>query len=262
MSRQDYYIKMKELWIYNIKKNFNDLNNVFIDIYFLYDAEDNIQLHLDNIYEDTNLNIYDFYIDTKTKIYINSTIKRSLWFFEYLNSNKYFNADYIIRSNASTVFNFKLFIEWTFNKPKTNFFAGSIISNCLNPLLLSGTNLVFTKDLIEDIIKHKKTLNMNIIDDVCFSLFIYSIKHLKNIYSINIKRIDFIGHILYHKCHVNDKNIFCFKFKSNDRYNDIKYMKTLIDENFKINFLEKEFEIKSEYSEYDELYSRKIFKIL
>jgi hypothetical protein len=258
MSSQEHYLLMKELWIQNIIST----NDNEISLYFLCDSDGIPEKELETI---NHKNIFNFYTNTKNlSMYVNM-ITKSLNFFEYLKRNSYFGTHYVLRTNASTMFNFKMMQNWIQMIPKENFLGGSFISNFSGiNTILSGTNLLFTPDILNILLDNKQKLNMNLIDDVCFTSFL--IHYIKGLKIINIKRLDFIENVLYHKCHIGDKDIFCFRFCSKDRYDDLLYMSNLLNNNFELN-IEKilnysKKQITTEFPEYGEMYSKKVFSVV
>lgn len=248
-SHNEQYADFKKILINHIscfkKSNLGNL----IDFYFLYSEPDKIDKGIENID-----NIYYNYYSTvnSNDTLMLSFVTRTISFLKYLKSNN-IPLDYFIRTNITTLFDFKKLLYWFNDKPDKLFFAGTIISD-INYIYteFSGTNLTFSKDIMEFIIinEHNILPDLECDDTIISSLVIENL----DVTISNIKRLDFVQiqdhfdskrHILFHGFHVNDNNVFCFRFKTLDRSFDIKLMEKVSNmicknENYKIvSFIDK-----------------------
>ncbi len=298
-SENENYAEFKKIWIkniYKIKQN-KYLSNLF-DFYFLYSDSTGISKQ----YNYNNELLYIDFYDNKDNFesITHSLFSRTMLFFEYmintLNLNITEHIDYykstglfFVRTNLSTAFDFKLLAKWIENKPKYNFFGGSI-NGWYNGLdtIFSGTNLIFSFDIIKYLFEHQNNIDINLyLEDEAISRYI-----IKNTtpFIINIKRLDFIemeevkliqaywdptpNSIIYHKAEIGDNEIFTFRFKTFNRTNDIFVMNYMIDalwnETFTLSEIVKNISylynppipITTEGSIYGELFSKKPFKII
>lgn len=258
----------KNVWIKSIKKFKTTQNKDLIDFYFLY-SENNIPELTE---EDTrnrtdefgNKLFYDFYSDTENESTIASFTRRSISILTYLDNTTNGLPTYFIRTNISTLFDFAQLVEWIHNKPTELFFGGSVVNNIQSTnTFLSGTNLIFSKDVSRFLIENQDNISTDLInlgDDIAISNII--IKNLDINLSL-VKRIDFMSTAInYHKCVPFDKNIFCFRFSTRD----IQLMDNFNDMLGSDDFDLKQFiqntnsQITSQYPEYDIL-SDNIFKL-
>jgi hypothetical protein len=91
--------------------------------------------------------------------------------------------DFVLRTNISTIVNFKRFRQYVDGLPRENVYTGGVIHTLTNGLLpwagsyddslygvnyVEGTSIVFSRDVIWDMCKTPYTLRHDIIDDVSF----------------------------------------------------------------------------------------------
>lgn len=246
----DGYDNFKEIWIQNIKYIKSISDN--FDFYFIYGG------HNENLI--VNEYYTDFYNDSIETIK-NMAVK-TLKFYKYIIDNCVF--DFVLRTNLSTLFDFAKMNNWFLNIPQTTFLGGSIIANFANKnTMVSGVNTVCSYDIIKYLNNNFYKFSLIENEDVETSNII-----LNNISNINFKsviRIDFLSddEMLYHKCPESDNNIiFCFRFKSNNRYNDVKNMNNVFNKFIAndYNYSNNQFKIKSENPEMN-MYSKSVFLI-
>lgn len=95
--------------------------------------------------------------------------------FKYIKKN--FTYNYVIRTNISTFWNFKLLLSKINKYPKEKCLAGHISPR----KFLFGTGIVLSKDLVDIIINDKNKLNYKIPDDLSLSYYLrdnYKIKYI------------------------------------------------------------------------------------
>lgn len=212
-SHNKEYDDFKKIWIDNINHTLSQTNLEY-KFYFIYGEKS--KSTSDGNYN----NIYFPYNET-----LRNVLYKTLDFMEYIN-NKYDNY-ILIRTNLSTLFDFKMYEEWLRNIPESKFFSGSLI-NAIHGYntTFSGTNLTMTRDVVEFILKHRSRFTLTYNEDEEISLLVMANIKCKH---KTIKRIDFIqDKIMFHRCKKFAENIFCFRFKSDNRYNDYKNMKMML----------------------------------
>ncbi len=211
------YDQFKEIWVKNIKY-IKSTSNTF-DFYFIYGGCCN-KIVKNDFYT-------DFYNDSVESIK-NMTIK-TLKFYKYIIENIKF--DFVLRTNLSTLFDFVKMNEWFSNIQEKNFFSGSIISNfSYEYTLISGVNTVFSCDIVNFLNDNFYKFSYDENEDVETSKMVFN--NVKNINFKSIIRIDFLSEntMLYHKCsEIDNDDIFCFRFKSNNRDNDVKNMNYILN---------------------------------
>lgn len=297
------YLEFKKNWVQNIAyvKKDSRLKDLF-DFYFLYSDVNGQSKEIK--YTETGQCLYvDFYEkknQSDFKDVTHSLFSRTMAFFEFM-INKYqlmqeeqylkwkTEGLFFVRTNLSTVFDFKLMSKWFEDKPKTNFFGGSF-NGFYNGLYttISGTNLIFSLDVMMYLIHNKEQVDMKIyLEDEAISQLLI---HRLDVFLINVKRLDFIemeevrippdhvwpatpNSIIYHKTKIGDEDVFTFRFKTFNRDNDIIVMRHVINELWKPDFtlnklvdkVSKLYEPPLPFNEeaptYGELYSKKPFKV-
>ena len=300
-SDNDSYKDFKNIWIKNILKVKKDayLSKLF-DFYFLY--SDSTCESKSNICTETGEVLYvDFYDnnDKFEKVTL-SLFARTMSFFNYMIESlnlfdeniylKYKNEGlYFLRTNLSTLFDFKLITKWFEDKPRINLLAGSFNGYYNNIYTtFSGTNMIMTYDIMKYVFLHKEKAKLEYLleDEAISNLIVEN----RDVFIINIKRLDFIemeevevndtiwpatpNSIIYHKTTKDDIDIFTFRFKTFNRMNDINIMNYIVNELWKddynlnkiVNNISKfyspELPIVEEGPKYRELFSKRCFKIL
>ena len=273
------YSIMKNLWIQNVSY-FNTSQSVHsIYLYFL-EGKQRTDTDLYSISNISN-NINNFYCNCEEKF--TNILKKSLIFFKYAsqhyNSIENNNYTFFIRSNLSTLFNFhKLFYQLVqinqilHFENNDKFLGGSVISKFFGIFTrFSGTNLTFTLSCINLILEnYKNVISFHKADDVSLSGWL-----LKNFFNELIyqdfPRLDFCKQIVFNSSNLNDNNVFCFRFKSEDRSFDSVLMKSLLNIIYNIDFDISNFissiphlsnlEIKTHNKDYIDIYAKRAFKI-
>ena len=221
-SENDEYNAFKKVWIENIlsiKKN-NDINYEF---YFVYGGCNSFKIVNNGSYND---------IFTTAPETIHGMLDKTLQIFEHLYCHN--TSGYVMRTNLSTLFNFNGLKKWFDNMPELNLFGGSYINGFSNKnTLISGVNMTISWDILGDIVKHKRHLKNNLQklnEDIQISRFVFN---TRNPLTKCMGRIDFLEkRITFHKCFSKDLSVYCFRFKSNNRENDVVKMRKLLDSQF------------------------------
>lgn len=303
-SDNENYLEFKKAWVNNIAnvKKHPQLANLF-DFYFLYSDASGSSKKI--MYKETEQVLYVDYYDKKNtdefESVTHSIFSRTISFFSYM-INEYNLTDdktylkhkdnglFFLRTNLSSVFDFKLLSKWIENKPKMNFFGGSF-NGFYNGLYttISGTNMIFSLDTMMYLtFNHDKVDMTTLLEDEAISQLII---HNLDTFIINVKRLDFIemeevrippdhvwpatpNSIIYHKTKVGDEDVFTFRFKTFNRDNDVIVMKFVVNElwqpDYSLNNLvdkvsklyDPNLPLGEEAPTYGELYSKTPFKIL
>lgn len=247
-SHNEIYDEFKKIWIENIKTITKNDNFSF---YFIYGGE--------NEYINDNGKWIDLYYNIQETI--PNMLRKSCRFFEYVN-NKYDGDFYILRTNLSTLFDFEKLYKWITKLPTNYFFGGSLIDGYSGSLTkISGTNMIFSTEILKFLIKNQDRFIYNQNEDVVLSHMI-----ILNLYPFlrfkTIKRLDFLkdSTIMYHRCSLNTQlyDFFCYRFKSDDRKSDIENMRYILYNNNLDKF--KEYKKTSEGDVF-EVFSNCIWKI-
>lgn len=245
-STNEHYSKFIEIWIENIKKFKSGASSSLIDFYFIY-AEPLASMTLIPEYDFCNPEqpIYYHYYSkyNENDSTMNSFVNRTICLLDHLQLTPF---DYFIRTNLSTLFHLDILIQRIQQLPKYNLIAGTPIDK-LNSIYthISGTNILLSRDLADFLLLNKKCLLDESIlqgDDQRISSLI--IENL-NVNLLLIKRLDFVEmehdgkymppSIIYQSCY-DIINLFCYRFKTTNRENDVKYMKILQQQMYADNF--------------------------
>ena len=211
----------------------NFVNNYSIDYYFI--------IYDENLTEEFKL-INDTLFIKGNETYMNildKTIKALRYF---INIKDY---DFIIRTNISTTFNYKLLYNYLNDIPKNNIYLGGIVfkidwidikygitNENIEKFLLKylyyfqGTCIILSSDVAKNIIENSNKLIHDVIDDVSIGLFIKT--YLPNSY-LNYTNMPKTS-IISEETNIYDNNSIIYRHKS---FNDEKDIKNMIN-TFKI----------------------------
>ena len=305
-SKDPIYNQFKDIWIkcINYIKTTSFADNY--DFYFIYSekVKDNVCCTLD-IYPNYTNYYYKYHDESYETELMKSQMEmlnKTINFYEYIrkklnlddndsyNYNTLTNTTYILRTNLSSLFDFVKLYSYLLDKPKKNFFAGTIngFYNNINTTI-SGMNTILSLDVIMYSIDNKNNIKeyLKVLKYEDDTMSNYIIQNL-NVYLINIKRLDFIEmeqvqlpthiwpatpkSIIYQKCEKGDTSLFSFRFKTFNRTNDIEVMNMLNDNILKngfdlnnfVNFMSKScgYLINTESESYGDLFSKKPFKVI
>lgn len=224
-SNELHYSEMKKVWIMNVLSNYQ----VDTIVYFIYGDKDIKETKVDKI----GNGLYDIYVECEEK-YDNILLKTIL-FYEYIKDN--YDKYIVLRTNISTLFEMALLKRYMQHiKEYKYFIGGTFIHGYMGiDTWISGTNLCITSELVKIILENKyKLLNIKKNDDVVISEFLmYNMD--KDWVIWNNRRIDFVDDIIFQYCNVETSmNVFCYRFKSFNRWEDVKLMHKMYINEFDI----------------------------
>jgi hypothetical protein len=233
-SDNDCYPEFKKIWINQIINLIieNDLCDLY-DFYFLY-SDNQKSKQIEKV-------LYSDYCDsTPYNNRIESFLIRTINFFDFILPKYKDEKTFFIRTNLSTVFDFKILTRWMKLIPFKQFLGGIYIDN-INPII-SGTGIIMSRDIVKFLTVNKNFINYSkYIDDVFISNFICA---NNDVVSLNISRIEIVvaegssdkePAIYFKNCKIHDDYVFSFRFKTNDRQKDVEMMKFFTDEMWKTN---------------------------
>ncbi len=241
-STNEHYSKFIDIWIDNITRFKRGPYANLIDFYFIYNEPDTSKsLIPDNMEHPMYYHYYSKYNENYSMM--DSFLNRTVCLLDYLQSTPF---DYFIRTNLSTLFQLDMVIQWIQKLPKYNIIAGTPIDELKYIYTyMSGTNIILSHDLVEFVLLNREyLLDEKVLhgDDQRISSLI--IENL-NVNLLLVKRLDFIEitynndymppSIVFQSCYYSD-NLFCYRFKTKNRENDIKYMKMLQKQFYLENF--------------------------
>jgi len=233
------YDDMKNIWFENVNE-FNkrsDKDKVYLFFLEGHKRHDRTQYAIEQISEN---HIYKFKANCEEKF--ENLLRKTLIFFQYVKEfhNEKIDDEYtfVIRSNLSTLFNlervFKMFKEIN-NKmieSKSDLFIGaSIIDNYYElKTCYSGTNITMSLPIVKIVASNaKNVMETAKEDDIALSRWTIE-NNRGNLLSQDIMRVDFIEEVLLNSINkIDDEKIFCYRFKTKNREDDSKLMKTLLE---------------------------------
>ena len=120
---------------------------------------------------------HDLYFDVSESI-VPGCLKKTVKAFEYVNEN--YTYDYLIRTNLSTFWNLNKILKKVEKFPNKRCLAGDI-RTFRNIKYIFGTGLIYSKDLVDILVKDKDKLNYKKADDIVLSMYLkdnYKIKYI------------------------------------------------------------------------------------
>jgi hypothetical protein len=161
-SPSDYYNKNKIIMNQFMNKNKN------IKTFYIYGNVDKSKVFKTE---------HDLYFDFSENL-VPGILKKSIKSFEYINKN--YTYDYLIRTNLSTFWNFKRILQKIKKFPNRRCLAGDIRRRY--PInYLFGTGIIYSRDMVNLLVKDKNKLNYDKADDIVLSYYLhkkYGIKYI------------------------------------------------------------------------------------
>lgn len=224
----DNMLNIQQKYLNDFKK-FNGNNIIF---YFVTYKND-----INNIVIDNNI----IYIKGEESLL--NILNKTILSIEYLITKLDLKFDFIIRLNISTIINIPELIKYLYNLPKFNVYTSGHILNLnwidfdsgifdksyFNIKYASGTNIIFSYDVINNIIINKHLLKYDIIDDISIGIYIniYYSYLLDNLYKYKPKMIISNNNNNFKNKYLN--NYIFYRNKNNiSRLIDIENMKKII----------------------------------
>lgn len=192
----------------------------------------------ENMNEEFKL-INDFLFIKGKEDYMNILYKtiKSLHFFTTIQNKHY---DFIVRTNISSAFNYRLLYNYLNSIPKTNIYVGSMFFKLdwidekfnithetiqrygLNKIgFFQGTCIILSNDVVKYILDNSNKLQYDIIDDVALGLFIKT--YLPSAY-LTLGNNKPTATKIYCDSKLYDVNSVLFRHKTYDDNTDIEYM--------------------------------------
>ncbi len=236
-SNSSYYYSM----YYAIRKYYKKFNNINTYFYTYTNDIDEDYIIIDDM----------LYIKGSETI-IPGILDKTLKAFEIFQKN---NFDYVVRSNISSIIDLNLLIkELTINPIHyggANLLTLNLIEESngiydntwLGTKFIQGTCIIFSKQMLNEILNRKYLIRRNIIDDIAFGILLR--EHFPKIiiktfigkfviipdfdlnygYSINDKNIKYS----LIKNYINTNNIICYRNKNTIKSNNLLQIEYLVD---------------------------------
>lgn len=210
-------------------KNNRFIQNNSIDVFFItfdetlcqdYKLEDNILL-------------------IKGKEDYMNILSKTIKALDYFINDQNKNYDYLVRTNISSVFNFKLLYEYLNNMPRQNLYVGGIFYylgwldekfgitrktmkdyELFNIGFFQGTCIILSSDVFQFLLNRSHRLQYHIIDDVAIALLIRT--YIPNAYltTKNLPKVTVIDE----NNKIYDRDSILFRHKTLDDKLDIEYL--------------------------------------
>ncbi len=219
-------VKILNLILYSNNRHYESMKNILMpylkyiksilnfDFYFYcYDS---------NLEKDFYIEDHILYIKGK-ETYIPGILEKTIRSFEIFKNTNY---DYLVRTNISSIVDFKLLSVYLTNNYIQ--YGGSKIWKLPDFKYVSGTCIIIHKDLLLKILENKNKLNYQVIDDLSLGIFVNKV--------LKINMTDF--GIIYNTNKIKDKLIL-YRNNSgyNKRENDLKVMRNLVAQLLEIKFM-------------------------
>ena len=241
------------LILYNDKPGYTEMRNILRDYlnkmkvkYFFYCYNNNIE----SDYKIDNDMLYIKGEETFVPGILQKTIKA-------IEICLHFKFTYIVRTNISTVINFKLLNEHL-AKNDINYGGASIYGIPLNYRVpkdgivddrysfinfIAGFAIILSRKMAKLVVEKQKDIDYNVIDDVSFAVFFKKHNIFPNNYNNTIltsvlpnKSCSDYIHFKHNTCDVDDKALFYRNKRSwSDRTEDVKCIKIITDALIKQN---------------------------
>lgn len=267
------YDDMKKLWIQNTQDFHNSYPELKLSTFFLY-GENEGDGHfgitdLTHSLHDLSNDCFDFVVKDVSEN-LRNIITKTLCFTKYVVTDSHFRPDFILRTNLSTLFDIPMFFQFlcsvSNNSPTKLLFGGTFVHGFSGSCTwFSGTNLTFSYETAQLLYKHSSVINaIPSQDDVSLSSFLVN-QFPHKVAFFNIPRVDFVESVsLKYTSPATDLNeVFCFRFKTQDRQHDSNIMKAFYHSNFDKEFIRNEIWKNGKFlftpNEKNELHSKPFF---
>jgi len=154
----------------------------------------------------------------------------------------YPDVDFVIRSNISTVMNIPALLEYCASLPKDNVYTGGRMLNLLwldpksgihdktlkelwNTRFVQGTSIILSNDVAKHMVKNKKNIRHDIVDDVSIGVYIKDYlpdSYYDKYYPVYLENIN-------DKDNVDSRGVF-FRNRTENRHTDADQMGMIVSE--------------------------------
>ena len=235
----------------NDNEKYNDMYECLVNLNKIYENHKSVKvktffLKFSDIKEDIKLEQNILHIKGKES-FIPGIIEKTLKGFQYF-ADDIKNYDYILRSNLSTIIDFR-YLATELHKNPINFYGGGHKRNLqwtgggiedstwFGTDYIEGTSIIFTPKSIKYILDNIHLIRTNIIDDVAFAIFMREHAPNEKIQDIDDSRYAIVPCFIYNQnlyirdLHnmVNNKFIFYRNKCCNNRQVDVIQMNIISD---------------------------------
>jgi hypothetical protein len=174
--------------------------------------------------QNQNVEIDDDFIYVKGEEKLLNIMHKTVEAMDYLFNALGSNYDYILRTNISTIVNIPKLKDYFNNLPKKNVYTGGSILN-LNWLdfgsgitddslfgteYAQGTCIIISKNVVEHMIKYKKNIRYDVVDDISFGVYIksYIPDAYTNMQKYKTDKFELVSKLLTPGCIINKDAIY------------------------------------------------------
>lgn len=235
-------VKILNLVLYCDDVNYNNMYNILSNYYKIFDNVKTYFYKFNNTIENDIELINDVLNFKGTETMIPGILDKTLKAFKYI-EKEFEDYDYVIRSNISSIIDFKL-LSIELEKTPVIYYGGTLIMNLqwldnsagivdnryFNTFFASGTNIIISKKGYKLLLDNINLIDRTIIDDVAIGILF----KLINIYHTNmLPNKFFCVPILNNINEINDlieKEYIVYRNRNDaDRNIDTKQMKIITD---------------------------------
>lgn len=224
-SHGEPYDAFKKVWLRSIEHTKHLDCKVKYEFFFIYGGK-----VVEVVQNDTNTTTYTdlYYAYPET---LPNMLRKTCKFFEHVeqleSNNKHKDDVFILRTNLSTLFDFKMYQEWLKGIPSRLFFGGSLIDGIHGKsTCFSGTNMIMSLDVMRFVVMHQDRFSYNYNEDIELSCMVMMNVMCK---LKSMKRLDFLDDkLVYHKCDMFSEKVSCYRFKSSNRQQDVNNMHNIL----------------------------------
>ena len=168
-------IKILHLVLYSESEYYTEMLNITSKYYKILHNVDTIYYRfsndIDNEYELLKYDNYSILLIKGIETYSPGITVKTIKAFKYF-ENVINNYDYVVRTNISTIVNFNMLRSALYTNP-IDYGGGNVINRTY--CYIQGTCIILSKSLTNNIIQSIDKMDINIIDDITISMFIYEI---------------------------------------------------------------------------------------
>ena len=233
-------LKYINLVLYSDDREYNEMKEITQKYYKKFENVKTIYYKFDDKINEEYLMEGDVLKIKGKETYVPGILEKTVKAMEYVENDEY---DYLVRSNISTIVDFKLLDEEL--KKKQIEYGGGLINNLqrldenagikdnahfgLN--YVSGTAIIMSKNTLKEMIKQKDKIDYKIVDDVSIGVLMRLLKKEP----VLVKEGSFLivsdvnGDAEKIIKMISEKTYIFYRNRNNDRKTDVKQMRIVID---------------------------------
>jgi hypothetical protein len=233
-------LKYVNLVLYSENREYNEMKEITQDYYKTFENVKTIYYKFDDkINEEYKMEGNVLKIKGKES-YVPGILEKTVKAMEYVEKDEY---DYLVRSNISTIVDFKLLDEELSKNPVE--YGGGLINNLqrldenagikddahFGLKYVSGTAIIISKDALKEMIEKKDKIDYKIVDDVSIGVLMHFLKKSPVIVKDGSFLIlsDTNGDAEKIIKMISEKPYIFYRNRNNDRKTDVKQMRIIVN---------------------------------